>query len=99
MDFALGTFLLPGDEDLTSQATAHTQLSFNELAWKELGLAPKDCDVVFAYPWPSEEIVIDGVFARHASPEALLMTFHDHDHVLVQRKVKGREQLLTLGWM
>jgi hypothetical protein len=99
MTFAEGTFLLPGDEDLTRKATAHTRLAFNDLAWKKLNLAPEDCDVVFAYPWPSEEIVIDGIFARHASPDALLMTFHDHGRVLVQRKLEAIQDLMTLGWM
>jgi hypothetical protein len=99
MCFAAGTFLLPGDQDLTRHPTSHTRLSFNDRAWSELNLAPGDCDVVFAYPWPSEEIVVDAVFARHASPDALLVTFHDHDRVFVQRKVAGQQKLLTLGWM
>jgi hypothetical protein len=98
MIFAEGTFLLPGDEDLTA-ATAHTRLAFDRDAWNELGLAPEDCDVVFAYPWPGEEACLDGVFARHASPGALLSTFHDWDHVLVQRKLAGDENLQSLGWM
>jgi hypothetical protein len=99
MSFAEGTFLLPGDEDLARKATIHTRLTFNDLAWKKLDLTPEGCDVVFAYPWPREEAFIDSVFARHASPDALLMTFHDHDRVLVQRKVEGNQDLMTLGWM
>jgi hypothetical protein len=98
MVFAEGTFLLPGDEDL-AVATAHTRLAFDRHAWNELGLAPEQCDVVFAYPWPGEEACLDGVFARHASPGALLSTFHDWDHVLVQRKLAGDEKLQSLGWM
>jgi hypothetical protein len=98
MVFAEGTFLLPGDEDLAGE-TAHTRLTFDHDAWNELGLAPADCDVVFAYPWPGEEACLDGVFARHASPGALLATFHDWDHVLVQRKLAGEDGLQSLGWM
>ena len=96
--FAEGTFLLPGDEDLAASAT-HTQLAFDGHAWDELELAPEDCDVVFAYPWPGEEALMDGLFARHASPDALLLTFHDRDRVLVQRKLAKHEELRSLGWM
>jgi hypothetical protein len=98
MVFAEGTFLLSGDEDLTV-ATEHMRLVFDHHAWNELGLAPGDCDVVFAYPWPGEEACMDAVFSRHASPGALLSTFHDWDHVLVQRKLAGEEKLQSLGWM
>jgi hypothetical protein len=96
--FAVGTFLLPGDEDL-AVATAKTQLAFDCHAWDELGLAPEDCHVIFAYPWPGEEAFVDAVFARHASPGALLLTFHDWNRVFVQRKLVDNEKLLPLGWM
>ena len=98
MVFAEGTFLLPGDEDLAA-ATSHMRLSFDCHAWDALGVGPEDCDVVFAYPWPGEEACVDGVFRRHADPGALLLTFHDWDRVLVQRKIADDDKLLPLGWM
>ncbi len=97
--FAEGTFLLPGDEDLAGTATLHTELIFDSRAWDEMDLAPADCDVVFAYPWPGEEAFVDAVFARHASPNALLLTYHDFDRLLVQRKRADNEELLPLGWL
>jgi hypothetical protein len=99
MVFAEGTFLFPGDEDLVSTATLHMVQTFDSRAWDEMDLAPADCDVVFAYPWPGEEDIVDGAFARHASPDALLLTFHDFDRVLVQRKLDDQRDLKTLGWM
>jgi hypothetical protein len=54
---------------------------------------------VFGYPWPDEEAFLEDVFMRHASPGALLVTFHDSDYVLVQRKVADSQVLQTLGWM
>jgi hypothetical protein len=96
--FAQGTFLLPGDEDL-AVATPRTRLVFDRNAWEELGLAPGDCHVVFAYPWPGEEAFVDSVFARHASPGALLLTFHDWSRVFVQRKLVDSPKLLPVGWM
>ena len=96
--FAEGTFLLPGDEALTADTT-HTHCTFEYDAWDALGVAPGDCDIVFAYPWPGEEACVDGVFARHASSGALLLTFHDRDRVLLQRKLPDSENLQSLGWM
>jgi hypothetical protein len=96
--FAEGTFLLPGDELLAADTT-HTYCTFGHDAWDALGVAPGDCDIVFAYPWPGEEACVDGVFARHASPDALLLTFHDWDRLLLQRKLPDSENLQTLGWM
>lgn len=98
MSFAQGTFLLPGDEDLVA-GTSHTHLAFDSDAWDQLDVTPGDCDVVFAYPWPGEEACVDGVFARHASAGALLLTYHDWDHVLVQRKLADQRELRPLGWM
>lgn len=99
MVFAEGTFLLPGDEDLAAGAHFHTRLDFNARAWDEMELTPEDCDVVFAYPWPTEEAFVDDVFRRHASANSLLLTYHDLGRVLVQRKVSHHTQLRTLGWM
>ena len=99
MVFAEGTFLLPGDEDLAAGAHSHTRLDFNARAWDEMELTPEDCDVVFAYPWPNEEAFVDNIFRRHASADALLLTFHDLGRMLVQRKVSHHTQLRTLGWM
>lgn len=96
--FAEGTFLLPGDEALAADTT-HTHCTFEHDAWDALGMTPGDCDIVFAYPWPGEEACVDGVFARHASSGALLLTFHDWDRVLLQRKLPDSENLQSLGWM
>jgi hypothetical protein len=99
MAFAEGTFLLPGDEDLAEMSALQTRHDFCARAWNATGLTPGDCDVVFAYPWPGEEAFVDSVFARHASPDALLLTFHDFDRVLAQRKSTSGEALLTHGWL
>lgn len=99
MEFAEGTFLLPGDEDLADTVNFHMKLTFDRGAWDALDLAPADCDVIFAYPWPGEESIVDDAFARHASPGALLLTFHDFDRVLVQQKQNDPQGLRTLDWV
>lgn len=53
----------------------------------EAGLGIDDFDVIFAYPWPGEEPVIEGVFDRHAAAGALLLTYRGVEDVLLQRKV------------
>lgn len=99
MVFAQGTYLLPGDEDSVGQSPLHTDLTFNTRAWDELDLAPADCDVIFAYPWPGEEAIVDKLFLRRAHSDALLLTFHDFDRVLVQRKLGDQLDPQILGWM
>jgi len=96
--FAEGTFLLPGDEDLGEFPQPGTHRHFGQEAWTETGLAPTECDVVFAYPWPGEEAFVDRVFSRHAGADSLLMTFHDFDRVFVQRKLDAESALLPVGW-
>ncbi len=98
MTFARGTYLQRGDDDFAI-AGGHSELTFNSDAWDELGLSPADCHVVFAYPWPEEEAVVDDTFLRHASPGGLLVTLHAGDRVLVQRKVADSPDLFTVGWM
>ena len=94
--FVQGSFLHPGDEDL-ALSQGHTELVFDTQAWDELGLSPRDCHVVFGYPWPSEEEFLEKVFSRHASPGTLLVSYHDRDYVLIQRQVAEEPELLTLG--
>ena len=96
--FEQGSFLQPGDEDLVLE-TGHTELEFDTRAWDALGLAPKDCHLIYGYPWPGEEEFLESVFMRHASPGTLLVTYHGRDYVLVRRQVTEGQELLTLGWM
>ncbi len=56
-------------------------------AYQKLGLDVYDFDVVFAYPWPSEERVIEELFERRAHEGALLMTFNQYNFVRLRRKV------------
>ena len=59
-------------------------------AYDRLGLEPEDFDLVFAYPWPGEELVIDVLFERYAAEGALLLTYNQYDSVLLRRKINGR---------
>lgn len=83
------------------RAAAHLARTRNEFAWlatggpdahEALGLDPDDFDVLFAYPWPGEEEVIDRLFEAVAAPGALLVTFHGERKLRVQRK-RGRREV------
>ena len=52
----------------------------------DVDLTPDDFDVVFAYPWPDEEYIIEELFARHADAGALLLTYHDSGDIKLRRK-------------
>lgn len=60
-------------------------------AYDDMDLAPEDFDVVFAYPWPSEELRYRELFHRCADYGAVLMTYSATDGVRAFRKV-GRQR-------
>ncbi|MCY2923946.1 MAG: hypothetical protein NT031_00635 [Planctomycetota bacterium] len=51
-----------------------------------------DFDVVFAYPWPGEERVIERLFDRFASDGALLLTYNGVEGVHLFRKRSARAE-------
>ena len=84
---ACGSFIPPGGEPLAKIRA--------EMAWlitggpdghALLGREPDDWDVVFAYPWPGEEHVVERLFDRFAAPGALLVTWRTEKGARVQRK-------------
>jgi len=98
-DFALdvehvpATFVPEGSEDLATGAG-------DELDWLQpggadayalLGRDPEEFDLVFAYPWPGEEEVIEALFERHAGDGAILLTYHGMEGMRARRAVGGAE--------
>lgn len=90
VEFACGTYVPHGGEDLTDTVD-------EEFDWlraggacghEALGVDPSDFDLIFAYPWPGEEQVIDDLFERYAADSALLLTYHGGlEDVRLRRKV------------
>ena len=58
--------------------------------YDQMGLEINDFDVVFAYPWPGEEHVIERLFDRFAADGALLMTYSGVEGVRLFRKRSAR---------
>ena len=57
-------------------------------AYDELGMDLSDMDLVFAYPWPGEEGLIEALFDAFAAEGALLLTYHGMNEMKLQRKVQ-----------
>ena len=46
----------------------------------------EDFDVVFAYPWPGEEVAYCDIFRRHAARGAILVTYNGLEGMRVRRR-------------
>lgn len=90
VEFACGTYVPHGGEDLTDAVEEEFDWlrSGGPCGYDALGLDPADFDLIFAYPWPGEEHVIDDLFERYAAVSALLLTYHGGlEDVRLRRKV------------
>lgn len=96
VEFAAGSFIPPGGDKLVDEAYAHLG---SECFWlitdaadgyEELGLEADDFDIIFAYPWPNEEHVLESLFERYAADGALLLTYNQYNAIRLQRKAGRR---------
>ncbi len=93
VEFVHGSFIPSGAEAHVEEALADTSAEYFWLAtdaddaYDELGLGPHGFDVVFAYPWPGEECLIEVLFEKYAAEEALLLTYNKYNSVRLRRKV------------
>ena len=96
VEFVHGSFIPPGGEAYADKAYSESGAEFSWIAtdadhaYDELGLEPDDFDLVFAYPWPGEELLIENLFERFAAEGALLLTYSQFDSVFLRRKVSQR---------
>jgi hypothetical protein len=87
VEFVQGSFIPADDRTLTRSAGSFAWLTTTEPpAYEELGLATEDFGIIFAYPWPDEERVLDQMFERHAGAGALLVTHHGGEDFRLRRK-------------
>ena len=88
--FVAGSFIPHGAEDIIDLAIPSDVCWLNteaDPAYTRMDLEPDDFDVIFAYPWPGEESVIQSLFEFTAATGALLATYSYLDGVRVMRKV------------
>ncbi len=58
-----------------------------------LGLEPGELDVVYCYPWPEEEELVEQLFDLCATPGAILVTYRGHSRLTVQQRQPIQAQL------
>jgi predicted O-methyltransferase YrrM len=87
-DFALPVSYVCGSflPDETS-STSDGELS----AYDQLGFAPEEIDVIFAYPWPDERTQTLELFEEISGSGALFVMFHGGEEVSVQKKIKAKK--------
>jgi hypothetical protein len=80
-----GSFLSRKDARALADRADFAWLATEDSDAPELELEPADFDLVFVYPWPDEEKVVEQLFARQAAPGAVLLSYHG-DKVRLRRK-------------
>lgn len=72
-----GSYKPPGTyEDSLNEHSLHV----------ELGFSPMGFDVIFVYPWPSEEKVVETLVNRFAKPGTCFITYHGGGRVRLRHK-------------
>jgi hypothetical protein len=88
VEFICGSFIPQGGGPSGDASDGFAWLTPDEGTTEaELGLGPADFDVIFAYPWPDEERLIEDLFERHAAIGAVLVTYHGSDDFRLRRKI------------
>lgn len=85
--FAHGSFVPPEHDGLADVADDLATLAIGLAdGHDELGVDPADAAIVYAYPWPGEEAVVEAVFEASAAAGALLLTYRSTGDLVLQRK-------------
>lgn len=88
-EFVAGSFLPYGWEEETIESSSDfTWLDTTAGdAYEELGLSIADFDLIFVFPWPDEEEMMEILFDEHAAEGALLLINSTSDSLRLLRKV------------
>ncbi|MHC5028252.1 MAG: class I SAM-dependent methyltransferase [Planctomycetota bacterium] len=87
VELVQGSFVPAGGQAITDQVTESAWLSTESVdGYDELGVDPHDFDVIYAYPWPGEEHVIQTLFEQYAGVGALLVLYLGINELMVYRK-------------
>lgn len=91
VDFVHGSFVPLGAEALIDQAFHDEEGSLSletsaDDAYEELGLEVADFDLLFVYPWPSDEQLTLNLFEKYAADGALLLTYDESHEARLYRR-------------
>ena len=90
VELAQGSLVPEGGDEIVDEMASQDWLKTNEHpAYDELGIDTADIDLIFAYPWPGEEDLIEALFDAFAAEGALLLTYHGMNEMKLQRKGHG----------
>ena len=90
VELAQGSLVPEGGDEIVDEMASQDWLKTNEHpAYNELGIEVSDIDLIFAYPWPGEEGLIEALFDTFAAEGALLLTYHGMNEMKLQRKTQG----------
>ena len=86
-----GSFLPPESDKLVDEAFSYSDDGLSMFieaddAYSQLEQDVDDFDVIFAFPWPSDEPLVASLFARFASTGALLLTYDQSNGCRLRRK-------------
>jgi hypothetical protein len=86
-DFCHGNFVPHGGQKIAEEVTEFEWLAVGGPdPYDQMDLEIDDFDMIFAYPWPGEERVIERLFERFAASGALLMTYNGDEGVRLFRR-------------
>jgi len=89
VELAQGSLVPEGGDEIVDEMASQDWLKTNEHpAYDELGIEVSDIDLIFAYPWPGEESLIEALFDAFAAEGALLLTYHGMNEMRLQRKAQ-----------
>jgi hypothetical protein len=93
VEFIAGSFVPEGSLETPGAMEELDWLDYSAPpAYEDLGYDIDDFDIVFAYPWPGEQHIVYDLFEEHASPGALVLTFHGVDGLMLHRLERKRRR-------
>jgi len=88
VEFAGGSFVPKESDGELARGGEHAWLNTAcRSGYEIMGLDLDEFDLVFVYPWPDEEELVEDLFERHAGIGALLLSYHGGEDVRLSRKV------------
>src|SRR5262249_38341669 len=92
VEFIHGSFLPAGCDVLRSEGRKRPAFAWltTDSGHHDFGLEPDDFDVIFAYPWPDEEVLTADLFEQCGRAGAVLVTYHSGDFRVRRKTVHGR---------
>lgn len=97
-EFVCGSFIPPGGEEHVLKAGEYAWMTTEEdSSYDDLGVAPDDLDIVYAYSWPDEQQVVAELFEKYAGVGAVLLSCEAGDQFRLRRKMPPKKKGASVG--